>query len=158
MRLLRKVLGPFFALPAVTAFLRRTLPRVDRVVYRLSGGRFMFIQVLEPAILLETTGAKSGLPRHNPLLYVRDGERFVVVGTNWGQERHPAWSGNLLAHPEAVVVHRGRRIPVRAGVVTDEAERARLWAQLDDVYVGFRRYREVTRDIRQVRMFALVPR
>ncbi len=53
-----------------------------------------------PAFLLTTTGRKTGRPRTQPLLYGRDGDAFVVVGSNWGQAHHPAWSGNLLANPD----------------------------------------------------------
>lgn len=155
MRLLRRVLGPFFALPAVTTFMRRTLPTLDMAVFRLSGGRFMFVQLVEPALVLEHVGARTGQTRVTPLLYARDGERWLLAGTNWGQAHHPAWTGNLLANPDAVIVHRGRRIPVRAEPIEDEEERERAWALLDDIYVGYRRYRAVTADIRQVRMFAL---
>jgi deazaflavin-dependent oxidoreductase (nitroreductase family) len=158
MTVVQRVVSLLFANRVGTAIARRTLPVLDRIVFRLSGGRRTFIELVEPSFMLETIGAQSGLPRHNPLLYVRDGDRFVVAGTNFGQERHPAWSANLLAHPDAVVVLRGARIPVRAEPLTDPGERARLWPQLDRIYSGFKRYREVTADIREVRMFALVPR
>jgi hypothetical protein len=52
-----------------------------------------------PALLLATTGAKSGQRRVQPLVYVRDGRDFAIVGTNFGQTHHPAWTANLLAHP-----------------------------------------------------------
>lgn len=57
-----------------------------------------------------------------------------------------------------MVLLRGKRIPVRAQTVDAEAERAVLWAELDELYSGYARYRAVTRDIRDVRLFALVPR
>jgi len=158
MRVLRKIVGALFSNAAGTAVARRMLPALDRLFLALSRGRVTFTGFVEPTIVLETVGARSGQTRQNPLLYVRDGERFVVAGTNFGQASHPAWSGNLLAGPDAVVIHRGRRVPVRAEPITDDSERSRLWKQLDAIYIGFRRYREVTADIREVRMFALVPR
>lgn len=158
MVVVRAIVSLLFANRIGTAIARRTLPVLDRIVFRLSGGRRTFIELVEPSFMLETIGAKSGLPRHNPLLYVRDGEHFVVAATNFGQAPHPAWSANLLANPEAVVVLRGTRIPVRAESITDPAVRDRLWPELDRVYSGFKRYREVTADIREVRMFRLVPR
>lgn len=158
MRLLRKLLGPVFALPPVTAFMRRTLPRIDAAVFRLTGGRFMFVQLVEPAIVLEHVGAKTGQRRVTPLVYARDGERFLLAGSNWGQTHHPAWTGNLLANPEVTIVHRGRRVPVRAEPIVDEAERERAWRLLDEVYPGYRRYRAVTADLRKIRLFALTRR
>lgn len=158
MAVVRGLISLLFANRVGTAIARRTLPLLDRLVFRLTDGRRTFIELVEPSFMLESTGARSGEPRHNPLLYVRDGDRYVVAGTNFGQEQHPAWSANLLAHPDAVIVLRGTRIPVRAEPLTDPGERARLWPQLDRIYAGFKRYREVTADIREVRMFALVPR
>jgi deazaflavin-dependent oxidoreductase (nitroreductase family) len=158
MRLVQRVIDLLFANRVGTAFARRFLPPVDELLFRLTGGRLTLIELLEPALMLETIGARSGQPRHSPLLYVRDGERFVIAGTNFGRAHHPAWTGNLLRTPDAVVVLRGRRVPVVAHPIHDESERARLWKQLDAVYTGYRRYREVTKDIREVRMFALVPR
>lgn len=158
MAVVRKLVSLLFGNAAGTAVARRTLPVLDRLVFRLSGGKRTFIEWVEPSFMLETIGARSGMPRHNPVLYVRDGGRYVVAGTNFGQERHPAWSANLLANPDAVIVLRGTRIPVRAETITDPDERDRLWPQLDRIYSGFKRYREVTADIREVRMFALVPR
>jgi len=58
---------------------------------------------IAPVLMLTTTGRRSGAPRTTPLLYAQDGEDLVIVGSNWGQQHHPAWSANLLAHPEAEV-------------------------------------------------------
>lgn len=157
-RFVGRVIGLLFANRIGTAVVRRVLPPFDRLLFRLTRGRLTMIQLVEPALVLQTIGARSGEPRHSPLLYVSDGERLIVAATNFGQDHHPAWSGNLLKNPQAVVHLRGKTMPVRAEPIVDDAERARLWARLDAVYIGFRRYREVTRDIRDVRMFALVPR
>jgi len=157
MRVTHKIVGLLFGNRIGTAVARRVLPLLDKVVLGLTRGRFTFTGAVEPTIVLESTGAKSGELRRNPLLFIRDNERFIVAGTNFGQADHPAWSANLLAHPEALVVHRGKRVPVKAVPLTDTAERDRLWANLDNIYSGYRRYREVTADIREVRMFALIP-
>ena len=105
-----------------------------------------------PTLLLETTGAKSGLARVSPLLYGRDGERLIVVGSNFGQAHHPAWTGNLLAHPEATVIMGGQRIPVRAERLTGAAASAayRRMAELASVYDVYR-----GRTDREIRVFAL---
>jgi F420H(2)-dependent quinone reductase len=76
---------------------------VDRFLYDRSGGRLSLTHVgarrrgaLE-TLLLTTTGRRSGRQRTTPVLYLRDGERLVVVASNFGREHHPAWSSNLLA-------------------------------------------------------------
>ena len=109
-----------------------------------------------PILILTTTGRKSGQPRTQPLLYVRDGENFVVIGSNWGQQGHPAWSVNLLATPDAVVTLDGRELPVR-GVLADGAERERLWQLLLTVWPAYQTYQERASN-RVIRIFSLVPR
>lgn len=105
-------------------------------------------------MLLTTTGRKTGQPRINPLLYVRDGDAFVVIGSNWGQTTQPAWSGNLLAHPDAIVTLGGREIPVRATHATG-AERDRLFALLLTMWPAYETY--VTRaGGREIRVFRLI--
>ena len=66
------------------------------------------------ALVLETVGRRSGELRALPLLYMPDRDAFVVLASNYGQERPPAWWFNLQAQPEAVVFVSGTRIAVRA--------------------------------------------
>lgn len=158
MKIARRIVSLLFGNPIGTAIARRTLPVLDRIVFGLSRGRFTFTGMVEPVLVLETNGAKSGEPRQSPLLYIMDGPRYIVAATNFGQAHHPAWSANLLANPDAVLLLRGTRIPVRAQTIDAEAERAVLWGRLDELYSGYALYRKTTADIREVRMFALVPR
>ncbi|MCB0945391.1 MAG: nitroreductase family deazaflavin-dependent oxidoreductase, partial [Mycobacterium sp.] len=74
--------------------------------------------------LLTTTGRKSGLQRTSALSYLRDGDRLLVLGSNFGQRHHPGWSSNLIAEPEATVALGGTEIPVTATLLTG-AERER---------------------------------
>src|SRR5688500_12682594 len=68
-------------------------------------------------LLLHTKGAKSGLPRTNPLVYLPDGDRYVVIASKGGAPTHPDWYFNLLADPNVEIeVSTGTRIPVRASV------------------------------------------
>jgi deazaflavin-dependent oxidoreductase (nitroreductase family) len=107
-----------------------------------------------PQLFRTTTGGRTGRPRTVPLLYLEDGNRLVVVGSNWGRARHPAWSDNLLAHPGAVV-HVGRASrPVVARLVTEE-ERAGLWPKLLHVWPAWTTYQEGT--ARAFRVFLLEP-
>jgi deazaflavin-dependent oxidoreductase (nitroreductase family) len=56
-----------------------------------------------PLILLTTTGAKSGQARTSPLMYIPDGDRLLVLASNYGAPKHPDWYYNLLAHPNVTV-------------------------------------------------------
>ena len=134
---------------------RPVMPALDRVVGRLTGGRLLLSTLFVPAIVLRTTGAKSGLPRESPLASMPDGDAYYVVGSNWGGEKHPGWTANLLAHPDAEVVHRGRTTPVRAHLLTAD-EKAAIWPRLLEVWPTYDRY--VERSGRDLRVFRLTPR
>ena len=136
------------------ARLARPLVPLDRALGRLTRGRFVAFGLPGlPSLLITTTGRRSGEPRSNPLLYAPDGEAFVVIGSNWGQQHHPAWTANLLANPEATVMVDGERFPVRARLVAGP-ERARLRELLLDVWPGYAGYerRSGGRDLRIFRL------
>jgi deazaflavin-dependent oxidoreductase (nitroreductase family) len=139
-------------------FLARTLiVPVDRVVAKLTGGRLVTLGMRElPALLLTTTGRRSGEPRTVPLLYLPEGDSFIVIGSNFGQGSHPAWSLNLLANPDAVVTVRGTKTPVRAHLAEGE-ERTRLMAALKELWPGYSSYEEWASH-RTLRIFRLTPR
>jgi F420H(2)-dependent quinone reductase len=124
-------------------------------VYRLSGGRLMNKVGTGPVLLLTSTGRRSGQKRTAPVLYLKDGERFVVIGSNAGNVRAPAWSHNLKANPEAEVEVRRERHLVRARVAEDE-ERAELWRKVNQMYEGFDDYDAKTS--REIAVFVLEPR
>ena len=136
----------------------RTLRRLGKLnvpVYRLTRGRLLGRVGRAPVLLLTTTGRRSGEPRTAPVVFLADGERMVVIGSNAGNERPPAWALNLEANPEAEVQVRGRRAKVRARI-TEGEERDELWRRMNDQYAGFDDYRERTQ--RQINVFALEPR
>ena len=89
------------------------------------------------------------------MLYLADGERLVVIGSNAGNQRAPAWAFNLKAHPDAEVQVRGARRKVRARVA-EGAERDELWRRMNEQYGGFDEYR--ARTARQIDLFVLEPR
>ena len=81
---------------------KRVAPRVDRFLLKVTGGRGATIgRKGLPTLFLTTVGRKTGKERITPLLYVRDGDRIIVAGSNWGQTHHPAWALNLKASPRA---------------------------------------------------------
>ena len=86
-------------------------------------------------LLLRTVGRKSGLPRTAALLYVRDGDSYVVVASKGGAPENPGWLHNLLAAPDVEIQVGRDRIPVRARIAEGE-ERTRLWARADQVNQG----------------------
>jgi deazaflavin-dependent oxidoreductase (nitroreductase family) len=138
------------------AELGRRLAPLDRRLYRLTRGRWSVIGPHGlPSMLITTTGRKSGLPRTQPLLYATEGDDYIVTGSNWGQEHHPAWTANLLARPVARVTLGDREFDVRAALVTG-AERDRLWRLLADIWPGYAAY-AVRAESREIRIFRLTP-
>ena len=128
--------------------------KVDPYLLRATRGRIGMGLVL-PTALLETRGAKSGALRRNAVIYFHDGDRVTIIASKAGDEKHPAWFHNLRAHPD--VTFGG--IPMRATVVSDEAERQRLWALADRVFAPYRRYRrDAARVNRTIPIVQLTPR
>jgi deazaflavin-dependent oxidoreductase (nitroreductase family) len=88
-------------------------------------------------------------------MYTPDGRgRAIVAGTTFAQERHPGWTYNLLAHPDASITVRGRRMPVRASLIGDD-EREAAWARIEAQWPGYRAYERDSG--RVVRLFRLQP-
>ncbi len=130
----------------------KVVPKIDRLLSRLTGGRFTTSSGIVPSMVLVTIGAKSGQQREAPLATVPDGDAFYVVGSNFGREAHPAWSHNLLANPDATVVFRGERIPVTARLL-DEREKAEIWPTLTAAWPTYDSYEDrVARDLRVFRL------
>lgn len=127
--------------------------RIDPYLYRLSRGRLTSVgpQVL-PQLVLTTTGRKSGKPRRVQLAYTPvDGEPLVVA-SNWGGERHPAWSYNLDARPDAEIQVGSESYPVRAERLSD-AEKEAVWSQLTANVPQYDDYRRRTdRDLKVYRL------
>src|SRR5688572_8268011 len=99
---------------------KRTAPALDRFVSKVTGGKQTAAGLFLPTLIVENTGRKSGRTFRTPLAFVDDGDRFLIMGSNWGQTHHPAWTSNLIANPETVVELKGERIPVRARLLTDD--------------------------------------
>ena len=146
-RAFRRVIGPVL------------LPPVERLLTWLSRGRVQLSALLVPSLVLHTIGAKSGVVRDVPLMYTPDGQgRAIVAGTNFAGERHPAWTTNLLANPDADITVRGRRMPVRATQIP-EGERDAAWATIERQWPGYRTYeRESGRTVRLFRLQPVRPR
>jgi F420H(2)-dependent quinone reductase len=100
--------------------------KLHSFIYRHSGGVIGSRFVAGRALLLTTIGRKSAEPRTCALIYVRDGERLVVVASNGGSDRPPFWLLNLQADPDVTVQIARHKFSARATMASAE-ERERLW-------------------------------
>jgi deazaflavin-dependent oxidoreductase (nitroreductase family) len=140
---------------AAPAWMLRMAGKLNVPIYRATGGRVFGSLDGTPVLLLTTTGRKSGQARTAPVAYLRDGERLVVIGSNAGNVRPPAWALNLEANPDAEVETGRDRRPVCARIAEGE-ERAELWRRINEDYSGFDDYAAKT--ARDIRVFVLEPR
>ncbi|AYJ49813.1 nitroreductase family deazaflavin-dependent oxidoreductase [Rhodococcus sp. P1Y] len=100
-----------------------------------------------PLLLLHTTGAKSGKQRISPLMYLPDGDNYVIFASKAGSDTNPAWYHNLKANPGATIEVGDDTISVAAEEVTGDARDA-LYRKQADLYAGFADYeRKTTRII-----------
>lgn len=129
------------ALPFFAGILSLLLPPLDRAVLRLSGGRFTATEALTglPAVLLSTTGARTGERRACFVLAIPDGERLILVASRFGSRRNPGWYYNILAHPEVVVTASGRSGRYLGREASREAWE-RYWRIATEFYPGYQRY------------------
>ncbi|MDT4938039.1 MAG: hypothetical protein QOG80_1710 [Pseudonocardiales bacterium] len=145
-----------FASTKLGSTLIKALTPLDRRILLRSKGRYTVLGPIGALpLLLTTTGAKSGLHRTTPLIYVRDEDRLLVIGSNFGQQHHPTWTTNLRANPDAAVTIAGVEVPVRARQL-EEAERQRAidaFIERTAVYAEYLR-----RTDRKIRVFALEAR
>lgn len=149
---LRGVVDAFAATALGSRCIRALVP-LDRRILSRTRGRYT---VLGPfglqVLVLTTVGRKSGQRRQSPLIYTRDGNRLYLFGSNFGQSAHPAWSGNLLANPDAWVAMGGVEIPVRATLLSGEQydHACDLFMKHLKAYPAYR-----SRTDREIRVFAL---
>jgi F420H(2)-dependent quinone reductase len=142
-------------LSTTSAWALKTFGKLNVPLYRASHGR-LFGQIAgTPVLLLTTVGRRSGQPRTVPVVYLPDGERLIVIGSNAGHKTAPAWSLNLEANPDAQVEVGSKRQKIRARIAEGE-ERAELWRKMNTQYSGFDDYD--ARTTRDIRLFVLEPR
>ncbi|MFJ6391337.1 nitroreductase/quinone reductase family protein [Streptomyces sp. NPDC091972] len=130
------------------------IPVLDRAVHRLTRGRVLLSAQMLPGVILTSTGARSGLPRRTPLACMPedDGRTWILIGSNFGRPGHPAWTANLIAHPDAEVNWKGADIPVRATLLTG-AERAAVWRTALAFWPPYATYQ--ARVEREIRLFRI---
>jgi deazaflavin-dependent oxidoreductase (nitroreductase family) len=109
---------------------------VDPFLLRASRGR-VSLAPGQPIALVTVRGAKSGVPRETPLLFAADGDRMILLASNAGSTRHPAWYHNLRANPEVDVIAPGGRSGRYVASEAEGPERERLWEIAADLYAGY---------------------
>lgn len=112
--------------------------RLHRYVYERTDGRVGKHSNRVPALLLTTTGRRTGLLRSHGLTYCRDRGDLVVLASNGGSDRPPAWLLNLQANPE-VTVRVGRQVFRATARVATPEERAQLWPKVNRTNRGMAR-------------------
>jgi deazaflavin-dependent oxidoreductase (nitroreductase family) len=129
---------------AGTGVVIKWMSRINTWLYKATGGRIggKFLQGA-PVALLTTTGRKTGQPRVSPLLYLRDGDRVVVVASHGGREKNPMWYLNLKANPQVQVQIKKEVLNLTARDATEE-ERAKYWPQLVKMYSSYEDYQSWT--------------
>jgi deazaflavin-dependent oxidoreductase (nitroreductase family) len=108
----------------------------NRVIEQFRAGGEIDGMHRDRLLLLTTTGAKSGFARTTPMMFDRDGDRVLVLASNAGAPKAPDWYHNLVADPR-VTVEIGEEIYHADAVVTEGAERERLWAMITEHFPFF---------------------
>lgn len=153
--IVRRAVAPLSRTRAFRRFAPTLLPPIERFLARVTHGRVQVSAILVPSLVLHTIGARSGEPRDAVLMYTPDGRgRAIVAGSNFADGKHPAWSANLMAHPDASITVRGRLMRVHATRVPDE-QRDEVWARIERQWPGYRGYERASG--RVVRLFVLQP-
>lgn len=131
------------------------LTKLNTLLYQRTGGRLGGRFDGAPVLLLHHIGRKTGTARVTPVLYLPDGEDFVIVASWGGAPENPAWFHNLKAAPDTEIEVGGRRVPVRAEIA-DAARRAELWPKVVSLYGGYETYQGRTE--REIPLVVLRPR
>ena len=133
---------------------RMTMWKLERLLFRISGGRLSASPGL-PTALLQTRGARTKRVRSTSTIYFHDGASVILIASQAGYPGNLAWYYNLRAHPEARLGGHA----FRAEEVTDEGERSRVWELADRIFPAFATYRrEAAAHGRSVPVLRLTPR
>ncbi len=154
--LFRQIVGVWASSKSFTWIILNIASRLDPLWLRVTQGWFSASNLLGfPALMLTTSGAKTGLARSVALVFFHDDDRLVIIASRGGLDRHPGWYHNLKAHPEADVLLDGHRSTYIAHEATGK-ERERLWTMACDDYSGYVIYQKRAGD-RQIPVMVLTP-
>jgi deazaflavin-dependent oxidoreductase (nitroreductase family) len=125
--------------------LLKALNRAHRTLLTVSGGRIGWSIGSLPAVELHTIGRSTGKRRSTMLTSpIHAGDRYVLVASKGGDDRHPQWYLNLVANPDVELTVAGRTLPMRARTASAE-EKARLWSDIVAANPGYAAYQRRTR-------------
>ena len=124
-------------------FFVKWMSRVNTWIYRRSNGKLGGTVQKAPVALLTTTGRKTGEPRVSPLLYMREGDRVILVASYGGRDKNPLWYLNLKADPKVSVQIKDEVLQLRARDATAE-ESKEYWPKLEAMYPTFLDYKSWT--------------
>ena len=125
-------------------FITKWMSRINTFVYKKTDGKVGGkLPKGAPVALLTTTGRKTGEPRVSPLLYLRDGDRVILVASQGGAAKNPMWYLNLKANPKVSVQIKDEVVNLTARDAT-EAERTEYWPKLVEMYSSFDDYQSWT--------------
>jgi deazaflavin-dependent oxidoreductase (nitroreductase family) len=154
---LQRLFQRCYALPPVTKLMARILHHADTLLLRLTGGRLTFAQFSGlPIVELTATGAKSGKKRTLPLAGLPDGDRIILIASNFGQKHSPAWYYNLKANPECTVTKDGHTETYIAREA-DEHENEYYFNMAVSYYIGYAAYKERAKN-RRIPVMILEPK
>lgn len=131
----------------MTRWQLKLFTRLHVLLHRLSFGRLFNSLAGDEVCFVTMKGARSGRTMTRPLMYVPHGDGILLVASQGGAPRNPAWYSNLVKYADIQVSHRGRRMTLRARLATAE-EKPDLWPICDQAYAPYADYRARTsRDI-----------
>jgi deazaflavin-dependent oxidoreductase (nitroreductase family) len=153
----QRILQQFLALQPVSWLMARILHHADTLLLRLSRGKLAFTRLSGlPVIELTATGAKSGKRRTLPLAGLPDGEKIILVASNFGQRQYPGWYYNLKANPECTVTKDGcTRVYIAREAGGQEYER--YFEVAVSYYVGYAAYKHMAKH-RKIPVMVLEPK
>ncbi|MDH6628987.1 deazaflavin-dependent oxidoreductase (nitroreductase family) [Streptomyces sp. LBL] len=149
-----RVIQKVSSTPGFAKVAPHVIPALDRAVHRLTRGKVLLSARLLPGVILTSTGARTGQPRRTPLACMPEegGASWILVGSNFGRTGHPAWTANLLAHPDATISWKGLDIPVTARLLEGD-ERAAVWKAALAFWPPYAAYQ--ARVEREIRLFRI---
>ena len=141
--------------PAVTWFIVHVSNKLDPVLMRFTDGRLNTTGT-DAVVVLHHVGAKTGKPRITPLVYFTEGRDVILIASNGGSKKHPAWLHNVRANPDVELWMGKRGGPYRARIANSE-ERERLWPKANALYSGYDHYQKLAGD-REIQLVICTPR
>jgi len=151
-----RIFQQFLAWQPISWLMVRLLHHADTLLLRLSGGRWTFAQLSGlPIIELTTTGAKTGKQRTLPLAGLPEGEKYILIASNFGQEHHPGWYFNLKANPKCIIRKDGQAGTYIAREA-DEWEHKIYFDMAVSYYIGYTAYKNRAGD-RKIPVMVLEP-